>query len=278
MLAKHLDNWRDWGLGEQPSLLKTFNSGQNHHTGLIQSLDRNYILKIFNHSFAKAISTQQWASKIALAPLIIFAKDNVAVFQYETNIWEQTKHIEKADLNKITAALTALHQQPFKELEHLGRFNLLSFCDTYLTNTDALTHAWHQSLMPALKVFIDDPTPWCFCHNDLVKENCLIQKDRALFIDWEFAQSHNPWFDLAAIIYYFDLNQAQSIELLEHYQDGWGHKMQDPIFYAAQIAILWGDLLWNLSRSGMDYRVNNEYRFRQLRGLALKLEITLPNE
>jgi len=280
MLAKYLNSWRDWGLTERPQLLKTFTDGENHLTGLIQSSGRDYVLKVFSHSFDQAIGAQQWASTAVLAPLIIYAKDNVAVFEYESDNrnHDQNQPIKSADIKKLSAALTELHERPFVSVEHLGNFDLLAFCDRYLINANALTMNWHQALMPALEIFVNDPTPWCFCHNDLVKENYLIQPLRVLFIDWEFAQRHNPWFDVAAVLHYLALDKNQSTMLLEHYRDGWQCKMQDPIFYASQIAVLWTDLLWHLSRNGMDYRSENEYRFKQLSELAAKLDIILPND
>jgi len=278
MLDKHLGEWRNWGLSQKPRLRKTFTDGQNHFTGLIQSGEHDYILKVFNHSFDQAVTAQRWASSIGIAPAVSFAKDNLAVFEYEADVLHQRDDVQQVNIEKIAAALTTLHQQPHKNVECLGYFDLLKFCDEYLATTDIQTHNWHQALMPALEIFINDPTPWCFCHNDLVKENCVIQAERALFIDWEFAQRHNPWFDLAAIVVYFRLSDAQSTALLKCYYQNWQDKIQQPIFYAAQIAVLWGDLLWNLSRSGMDYRHHNEYRFKELITLALKLNIHLPDD
>ncbi len=262
MLNKRLKEWRLWGLTEEPRLVKTFTAGKNHHTALIRSKQKHYVLKVFEHSFEQAINAQRWAAKHRLAPDVIYAEGSLALMDYiESN--DNTN-----DFDSLAAALGTLHTASPPELEP---FNLMEFCEGYLKSAPQQYHADHITLQPALDVFLNDSTPWVACHNDLVRENCLFGSQRAWFIDWEYAMLHNPWFDLAAIILYFDLTNTQAKSFLEHYQEGWGEYVGQPIFFASQLALLWGDLLWHIDKFGPHYRHQHEHRFDKLQALAAVL-------
>lgn len=268
MLKETLEHWADWGLPSKPQLVEAFPTGQNHHTGLISVGRQHYVLKVFTHSFEHAIAAENLASGLRVSPKLLYANNNVALFDY----------IQKQDTPEITLVelaqtLSKVHKQ---DASSLGKFDLLRFCNNYLSEADDVTHAWHQALLPALTSFINDSTPWCFCHNDLVQENCLVA-DKLYLIDWEFAQQHNPWFDLAAIVIYFKLNDEEAGDFLNLYHAGWHQKSQDPIFYTSQVALLWTDLLWNINKFGNHYRGENPQRFEKLRLLASKLSIELPS-
>jgi thiamine kinase-like enzyme len=106
-----------------------------------------------------------------------------------------------------------------------------------------------------------------------VKANCFINGETAQFIDWEYADLHNPWFDLAAIIYYFALNDDQSRTLIAAYNNDWEIKVSEPIFYAAQIALLWCDMLWHLDKFGRDYWSKLGKKRSRIYRLALHLDV-----
>ena len=268
MLKSTLNHWQDWGFDSKPYLMQTFTQGQSHHTGLIDVDGKYFVLKVFNHSFEQALVAERWANTQGLSPNIIYAADGVQILEYiEAEVYTPSK------LPKLANNLHKLHTAgaPNKK-----RFNLIQFANEYLINADDITNTWHQQLLPTLIEFINDPTPWVFCHNDLVKENCLFdQRGTVFFIDWEFAQKHNPWFDLAAIMLYFDLNKAQSRSFLEAYETTWSNKVSERIFYSSQVSLLWTDLLWNMHKYGSDYRYKKSYRFMKLASLAQQLNIDL---
>lgn len=273
IIENALDKWADWGLASRPALLKIFTKGQNHHTALIESNDQKFVLKVFNHSYQRTVLAERWTSTISLSPKIIYASNNVLLLEFISG-----NDFSIDYLPNIAAKLATLHSRvsPF---EH--RFDFLKYASDYLVETDDVIHSWHQQLLPVLNEFVQDPTPWAFCHNDLVKENCLFEGDlNVLFIDWEFAQQHNPWFDLAAIILYFDLNEQDAKQFLESYKRGWSEKTAERIFYSSQIALLWIDLLWNVKKSNTqnsdeDYRQIKSHRFEKLMSLATTLNINL---
>lgn len=264
-----LADWQRWGLAAEPEIVEQFTAGQNHQTLLIKSADEFWVLKQFAHSFDVAVSAQHWAAKLGLAPEIRFAKDNIAVMVYQESITFSDQHIAL-----LGQALRTLHTTPAPT--SFVRFDLLDFCQQYLSSLEGSlgeqAAAIHADLLPALDFFTQDPTPWCACHNDLVTSNCLLESDRVWFIDWEYAMLHNPWFDLASIVLYFGLDAEQSSRLLKHYHPDWEAKQSTPIFIAAQIALLWGDLTWHLSKYGDDYLAANPTRFAQLADLNARFK------
>ena len=254
-------DWQRWGLLAKPQIVEQFTAGQNHRTLLLKSADEFWVLKQFAHSFDVAVSAQRWAANLELAPEIRYAKGNLALMAYQESIVFSDQH-----LSLLGKALRKLHAAPTPTT--FARFDLLEFCQQYLSSLDGSLSkkaaSIHADLMVGLDYFTQDPTPWCVCHNDLVTSNCLFEPDRVWFIDWEYAMLHNPWFDLAAIVVYFELDAQTSQRFLAHYAPGWESKLETPIFLASQIALLWGDLLWHLSKYGADYLDANQARFDQL--------------
>lgn len=271
MLKTALTHWQNWGFNSKPQLVTIFTQGQSHHTGLIKVDNQRCVLKVFNHSFEQTIEVERWANTQGLSPNIIYAADGIEILEYiETQEYTPNK------LPSLAYSLNRLHTT---EVHCESRFDLIAFANKYLINSDQFANSWHQQLQPILIEFVNDPTPWVFCHNDLVHENCLFDKTgKAFLIDWEYAQTHNPWFDLAAIVLYFDLNESQSISFLEAYKPGWSTKLNQRIFYGSQISLLWIDLLWNIHKYGPDYRQENSHRFIKLASLAQQLNLNLaPN-
>ena len=271
MLNSALEHWQDWGFSSKPILLNTFKQGQNHCTGLIEVVNKRFVLKVFQHSYKRTINAERWANTLDLSPKIVYAANNIQILDYIDD-----QGFSDDTLSTLANAIQSMHSASHTSN---NKFDLLAFANDYLHEADAITQAWHQQLLPLLNEFLADPTLWAFCHNDLVVENCLFSpQGNAVIIDWEFAQPNNPWFDLAAVILYFKLNKTQAKDFLDNYQTGWSNKIGERIFISSQIAVLWLDLLWNLKRHGVSYRAKNQSRFLKLMALAEQRDILLiPN-
>ncbi|MBD1580714.1 phosphotransferase [Pseudoalteromonas sp. S16_S37] len=63
------------------------------------------------------------------------------------------------------------------------------------------------------------PKTQAFCHNDLVRENLIISKERTKIIDFEYCASNDIFFDLAALCCSFDMTMSQSSNMLALYYD-----------------------------------------------------------
>ena len=276
--------WQQWPVAAKPRLVTTFTAGLNHQTYLIEVAgDTQLVLKLFANDLQAAIDSQRWAADLGIAPAVWFAdvQAGYALFAYiDADTLDKT-NVSMRTLEILAAAIKTMHSDSHNtgdSVDYLGDFDLLRFCEQYLLQVRAerpQLATIHRQLLPALELFIKDPTPWCFCHNDLVAENCFIVAGSAQFIDWEYAQRHNPWFDLAAIILYLDLNPKQARSFLAAYRDGWQETVASPIYYAAQCALLWGDMLWHLHRNGAESWPLLSRKWAILKRIAGQLNINL---
>lgn len=64
-------------------------------------------------------------------------------------------------------------------------------------------------------------SPLAICHNDLVAENLLLTPDREIvLIDWEYAATGDPFFDLAVVVRHHGLSDSLASGFLEAYLEG----------------------------------------------------------
>ena len=267
MLIDALKNWAELGLAEQPILLKEFSDGLNHQCGLIESGEQKYVAKFFQHSFNKCLRAEYFASEAGVAPQIFSAANNLSIYQYINDSgFSDERLIELCQAIKKTHSISQEDTEPF---------NLSLSLDHYLEDAPDSMISWHTLLTPLINEFCQDSTPSVFCHNDLVKENCLFDAQQAWLIDWEFAQLNNPWFDLGSIVLYFKLDSSQANKLLVHY---FGHEKFDAssrITQLAQLCVLWCDLLWQVSKHGHEYTLEAQERFDDLAERAKRLGVEL---
>ncbi len=267
MLIDALENWAEFGLAEKPTLLKEFNGGLNHRCGLIKVGNQQYVTKLFQHSFNQSIRAEHLACEAGIAPRIFSATNNVMVSEYISDSGYSNER-----LVELCQAIKRTHK-----ISHEGSelFNLKQVLNRYIKNAPDSLLTWHTLLTPLIAEFSQDPTPPVFSHNDLVKENCLFDRQQAWLIDWEFAQLNNPWFDLGSIMLYFELNSSQANQLFEHY---FGHTEFDAlsrISQLAQLCVLWCDLLWQISKHGHGYIAEARERFDDLAKRAKRLDVEL---
>jgi len=253
-LTDILANWQALKVSQRPTLIKTFTQGLNHQTHLVQIGETQCVLKLFKRPNRLAIEAQQLAAKSGLAPSIRYANKaaDVVLMDYINASSLSPCALGDTQITALAKALSKLHHLSVDGVNALDRFELRQVCEHYLNQLNSIQkdlYQIHSQLTPVFDIFLADGTTWCLCHNDLVAQNCLIDEDQLVIIDWEYAQVHNPWFDLAAAIYYLKLNKVQSQQFLEHYNPGWGNKHNHDICLATQCAVLWVDILWHLVRT-----------------------------
>lgn len=256
----------------QPELIKTFDVGLNHQTHLISSGKQQTVLKLFTQPNSSAIFAQKLAANHQLAPMMLYVNqvDDVVLMDYiDTKTVSQPIHIE--DLTSLASALNQLHSLPTNLYKSdFSNFDLLKYYDAYLANIDndyAAIRSTHQELTPIIKIFLEDKTEWCLCHNDLVRENCFITESGAKFIDWEYAQINHPWFDLATLIYSLKLDLQQVTRFIQAYNRQWLASINTPVYYSAMISMLWCDILWYLARNQTTESINLENKMSDLHKL-----------
>ncbi|MEM8501083.1 MAG: aminoglycoside phosphotransferase family protein [Pseudomonadota bacterium] len=279
-LESALREWQKWPIVSEPGVIKQFDAGLNHKTALLKTANRFLVLKSFAAVADKALAAQRWAAEIGISPSIIFesVEANYCLMEYVgvRSLAECT--INDRDLQALALSLQAMHCTPADSIaKQTGEFDIFYWCNQYLPAAGSRAMLIHQALRAILNAYAADSTARCFCHNDLVAENCFIKDGRALFIDWEFAQWHNPWFDLASIVYYLHLDAEQSSLFLRAYQPGWEEKMLNTVFFSSQIALLWGDMLWHLAKYSESFWSELAAKMSDLRYLARQLDTELPD-
>ena len=271
-------DWRAWPIVGPPKISSRFESGLNHRTLLIESAGKQYVLKLFESPLPITIATQRWAAKRSLSTKVVYAPNDGRYLLMDFFIGEELTASEPkvANLTVIAELTRALHDEGIDQMGiACGYFNYRAYCEQYLQKCDNKIQNLHHLLQPALDIFTHDQTPLRFCHNDLVLSNCLLDEGKAVLVDWEFAQINNPWFDLASIIYYWQLNTTQSRTFLAAYHSDLEAQHQQPIFYAAQCAVLWLDILWHLDKFGSNHYSKLTGKLGHLRKLSQLLDIHL---
>ena len=265
--------WRRWEVGVEPSIVRVFSEGLNHITAKLQTDNEYLVLKIFQGSGQNEVAAQSWANALGLAPKFRFIDSELryAVMDCVVDINLSQRAVSVTDLRAIGQTLRSLHTATGWPVVSTV-FDPLGVCDTYLSQAGERANALHQQIKPFIEEFANDQTPWCYCHNDLVPENILVGDGRAIFIDWEYSNYHNPWFDIAGIIYYFGLSRRQIDALFEAYALVSAPQKQRRVFYSSQITLLWIDILWHLMRSGENAWPQLRTKEQDLHRLVKKIE------
>jgi thiamine kinase-like enzyme len=186
-------------------------NGFSNNNYLIKSKQQHYLLKCYKaHWPTIALTAQKQLSRddICPSPIWLDKANKRAAFHYIQGT-TVTEHIVPPQL---VSKLIKVHNYPIKttvmDLEHALNLykNTLIYkeYDTQLTN--------------ALAAIREMPVTLGFCHNDLVKDNIIVNGDKTYLIDFEYAQSNDVYFDLAALVVCFNLTQSAQSQLLTEYQ------------------------------------------------------------
>ncbi|PCC13565.1 phosphotransferase [Pseudoalteromonas sp. JB197] len=184
-------------------------NGLSNDNFLIRTQQQAYLLKRYK---------DHWPSN-ALVAQHVFSNYNVCpapIWLDETNKYAAFDYIEGETASFISSSLV----------------NKLAVVHNYSATTEAMNIAqellfYQQSeiykqyqphIEIALNTVANMPLNAGFCHNDLVRENIIVNTADMYLIDFEYAKSNDVYFDLAALAVSFKLNEKQQTELLYNYQ------------------------------------------------------------
>ncbi|MCF6441430.1 phosphotransferase [Pseudoalteromonas luteoviolacea] len=165
------------------------------------------LLKAFDNEIPMtALAAQNCFAQQGLTQKVIYIdeRERVAVFEYLTSV--EGPVIFQSDLIEL---LTEVHRYSCTEMDPLDLQAEVKRASARLSLSQVGNY-----LIEQLCFF---PTEIRYCHNDLVKENVLNTVAGLRFIDFEYAQANDLYFDLAALSCSFDLSSSQLSEVLARY-------------------------------------------------------------
>jgi thiamine kinase-like enzyme len=112
----------------------------------------------------------------------------------------------------IIRCLASVHE--YRSVKHTTPVDVVSFVKQL--DKGEQEYAEHHTLR-ALSLISALPRELAFCHNDLVFDNLINAEQGAKFIDFEYAQYNDIYFDLAALSCSFDLDEQGQSRLLKTY-------------------------------------------------------------
>lgn len=248
-IQRALASWPQWSasLVEKPHVIKALNNGLSHSTYLIASGTEQFALRIESpESRALAMSKTQemalMASAGPLAPEIIWSSDTTLVTRFiHGSPWQPLDQLET-----LCQALHQLHQTH----SDVAGFNLLLHCDQYWQNIHELFPVNEQAselfkrCRAHLQKTLERHPEQCLCHNDLNPDNILLQDNRFVFLDWEYACNNSPYFELATIVEFYSLSDAQEKLLSSHYWKGVNVEQHLDALQAFRVVVRFTEWLW----------------------------------
>ncbi|MCO7189205.1 MULTISPECIES: choline kinase family protein [unclassified Pseudoalteromonas] len=187
--------------------LRPLDKGLSNKNYYLEAGQQSYLLKCYSNALPTlALDAQRQLAKIGVAqsPVAYDAHTRLALFDFVTQSDEAIR------LNgALLTRLHTLHQFAFPEIGHLSLNAALAEAGQVLTQS-----AYAAQLCSKLAQFEADI---CFCHNDLVRDNILATAQGPVFIDFEYAQYNDRYFDLAALCTSFSQTVHQGNAMLGQY-------------------------------------------------------------
>lgn len=188
------------------TFLPTGLSNINYH---IITEQQHYLLKCYRNALpiAQLLAQKQLAKKDIAPQVYGFNKiNNTALFDYApgevadnisiTTIVESLIHLHQFRTDSVCLDLAA-HFSPYKQLNEYKTFE--------------------HKINLALSLVSQLPKTLGFCHNDLIKNNIINEGNRFVIIDFEYAQTNDVFFDLAAIASSYQFYEQQQSQLVNLY-------------------------------------------------------------
>jgi thiamine kinase-like enzyme len=187
---------------------------------------RVYVLRLDDEHTAIFLLDRRIESKVrkaaciaGLAPRVIYLDINGGIVLSEFlagSVWSSTDLASNRSLERLGARIRDVHALPLSgktlDLDHVAGMYVDKLLDR-----------------PAFRAFAEDCQqliasvsrhgPVVCCHNDMIADN-IVEADRLMFLDWEYACDNDPLFDLASLICFHNLSDERADTLLDAYSGG----------------------------------------------------------
>ena len=186
----------------------------------LQTPKENYIIRVFkyihsdNQSRKNEIKIQNKAYKKDIAAKVHIHDVNKSLMICDFIKGKHKNKLKTKDIKSLVQSLKKLHDIKIKEKVYKIENDFNNY-KKLLKDKES-----KQMIKSSLKEFSKIKKykfEKVLCHHDLNKHNILFNKNKAIFIDWEFACVNDKFFDLATICIEFNLNKSQENILLKKY-------------------------------------------------------------
>ncbi len=189
------------------------------------------------NSRAEEAHVQNVACEAGLAGKVLYHDERCYLTEYIPGTpWTDADVLDASNLATLGRALRRLHRIPATGRE----FDALAAARVYAVCIEGQSEAVAANLESIAAVKASGAS--CFCHNDLVAENIVSTPDLR-FIDWEYACTNDPLFDLATVIVHHELDDSHIEMLMSAYADGnWSHyrsRLEEQSRVYASLLWLW---------------------------------------
>ena len=223
-----LSTWVDWdtSLSNRPQIICGLEGGLSHRSFLASGYTNDgqelyFVLRHYNQASSNLASPAEVELRViqlagSLAPRVVFRNNDVLITEYvDLPLWQPPEFI-----SRIGASMRLLHSIACPA--DLPQLDLQQHCESYRGRLGDLGE--HQRLYDSALQHLLAARPKypeaVLCHNDPNPGNILIDADDFCLIDWEYACVNSPWFDLASVAEYGNLNRQQTALLSHGYCEG----------------------------------------------------------
>jgi thiamine kinase-like enzyme len=197
--------------------------GPTNKTVLLDFFDAKYVLRVDKPTVAELgldrIAEEEICRMVAAAglapePVYYDHANGVSLRRFVpgTN-WLESDLRSTSSLKKLAGLLRNMHNLPAVNAE----FKPGAAVDRYAEQlgTDEARQIAHKARdLLAETRQLQDRT--CLCHNDLLNHN-ILDSNRVMLIDWEFAGMGDPYFDLAVVVQHHALGEKLGRQFLTAY-------------------------------------------------------------
>ena len=257
-LKLSLAQYRIWNtatpLSKEPTVIKRLSEGLSNHSFLVEA-DQKFVVRIdgIDATTLGLSRHSEWVllhrvAEAGLAPTPRYYNPDIKTLVVDYLVPEPNRTASAED---IATFFKHLHSIPPIRLK-LDLLQRIRRYEHYLTRhfkevSRTLT-PFAKKLEKYLEIVNSDKTPATLCHNDLNPSNRIFYKSSLWALDWEYASSGNPWFDIAVAFCTDKLaNDTLKKEFLISYlgeENNFDEPMEKIRLYSIVYTYL--EILWNV--------------------------------
>ncbi len=203
----------------------------------------------------------------------------VKISRYIDDAMTLNKNSLTDHLRRLADNLKKLHQSKISIPIEFDVFGKIEYYENLIKNNTLPDYQETKGRIKSLKhkIKFNDHV---LCHNDPLPENNIVTKDHHYLIDWEYAGTNDPFWDVAAPIVEAELSKKDERRFLKYYFDREPNK-QELINLEYQKVLM--DFLWSLwglylTEQGNDYLDYTMMRYHRALKYLKNVERLLADE